>query len=447
MRIGFEESSTVEFKEKFPQKKQIAKTCVAFCNLYGGCIYVGVRDDGTITGVSEDEIQQSIEFLGKHVYESCSPPIIPRVFAKRFGEHTVLIVEVSSGMNKPYFLSSEGIGKGVYIRVGRSTLRAAQETIQELQWQSKGISFDTLPCYAAQVDELDQSLLAQLFTGRKTMGKGQREEILKSNRVLVSEHGNDYCTHGGTLLFDAHPERFFSEAFIICSRFKGTTGRDVLEAVDILGPLPHQIESACEFVYQHVGKSFTVNDTRRTEMTAIPRLAIREAVINAVAHRNYHLQAPIKIAVYADRVEVFSPGGFPGPIQPDMYETGITYIRNVVIAKVLRRLGYVEKLGSGLRTIFESCRAQGLQEPQILEDSTFVKVILFKSPRTQSLSKDDHDPKILTTIRAAGEISTGELVKMLNIPRSTLVRKLNALIKQNKIAKRGKGRSVRYLVL
>ncbi|MDJ0764160.1 MAG: putative DNA binding domain-containing protein [Myxococcota bacterium] len=444
MKIGFEESSTTEFKEAFPQKKQIAKTCVAFCNLYGGSIYVGIRDDGTITGVSEEEIQQSIEFLGKHVYENCSPPIIPRVYAKRFGEQAVLVVEVSSGMSKPYFLSSEGIGTGVYIRVGRSTLRATPETIQELQWQSKGISYDTLPCHAVTVDDLDPSLLAPLFFGRKAIEKAEREEILKSYRVLVSKHGNVYCTHGGTLLFNAHPERFYSEAFVICSRFKGTTGRDVLETVDITGPLPRQIESACQFVYERVGSAFTVNDTRRTEKSVLPRVAIREVIVNAVVHRNYHVRAPIKIAVFADRVEVFSPGGFPGPIQPDMYESGITYIRNVAIAKVLRRLGYVEKLGSGFRTIFESCRAQGLQEPQIVEDATFVKVILFKSQRIQSLVEDRDDARVLASIRAAGEVSTSELAKMVNIPRSTLVRKLNALLEQKKITRSGKGRSVRY---
>jgi ATP-dependent DNA helicase RecG len=446
VKVGFEESSKVEFKEKFPQKKQIAKTCVAFCNLFGGSIYIGVKDDGSIIGVSEEDIQQSIEFLGKHIYESCSPPIIPRVYAKRFGEQGVLVVEVSSGMNKPYYLSSEGIGRGVYIRVGRSTLRANQDTIQELQWQSKGIHFDTLPNYAAQVNHLDQTLLAQLLTERKAISKEQRDEILKSYRVLVSEHGNDYCTHGGTLLFDPHPERFYSEAFVICSRFKGEAGRNVLETVDVSGPLPHQIESACQFVFEHVGSSFIVNGTRRTEKTAIPLVAVREAIVNAVAHRNYHMPAPIKIAVYSDRVEIFSPGGFPGPIQPDMYESGITYIRNVVITKVLRRLGYVEKLGSGLRTIFESCRAQGLQEPQIVEDSTFVKVILFKTHRTEAVFEDEHKTRILTTIRTTGQVSTGELTRMVNIPRSTLVRKLNELLKENKIVKSGKGRSVRYSV-
>ncbi len=130
--------------------------------------------------------------MGKHVYESCSPPIIPRVYAKRFGEHTVLIVEVSSGMNKPYFLSSDGIARGVYIRVGRSTMRATPETIQELHWQSKGVCFDTLPCRAARVEAFDQSLLAQLFTGRKAVDKNQRNEILKSFSVLVSEYRNEF---------------------------------------------------------------------------------------------------------------------------------------------------------------------------------------------------------------------------------------------------------------
>ena len=130
-------------------------------------------------------------------------------------------------MNKPYFLSSEGVANGVYIRVGRSTLRADRTTTQELEWQSRGLSFDALPCHAVDTAGFETSLIAELFPGKRVPEEKERINILKSFRVIVSEHGKDFSTHGGALLFDPHPQRFHSEAFIICSMFKGNSGREV----------------------------------------------------------------------------------------------------------------------------------------------------------------------------------------------------------------------------
>src|ERR1700722_19239151 len=112
---GFE-SSILEFKRSIPENDQIIKTVIGFCNRNGGKLIIGVEPDGTIVGVPESEIQKVIEYINKSIFEASSPPIIPAIYSQRIGEQTLLIIEVSSGMNKPYYRKSDGLEKGTYVR-------------------------------------------------------------------------------------------------------------------------------------------------------------------------------------------------------------------------------------------------------------------------------------------------------------------------------------------
>ena len=148
MKYPKQESSTIEFKQELPKNEQIIKTVIGFCNQKGGKLIVGVKNDGTITGLDEEKIQTVLEFLDKAIFEASSPPIIPKIYAQNIGKKTILIIEVSSGMNKPYFIKSKGLEKGTYVRLGRSTLRATSDMIEEklkkanLPSQSKIVLYD-----------------------------------------------------------------------------------------------------------------------------------------------------------------------------------------------------------------------------------------------------------------------------------------------------------------
>ena len=108
MKYPGAESSTLEFKRTLPENDQIIKTIIGFCNRDGGRLIVGVQPDGTITGVPEEEIQKVMEYANKSIFEASSPPIIAGFHSQRIGDKTLLIIEVSSGMNKPYYRKSEG---------------------------------------------------------------------------------------------------------------------------------------------------------------------------------------------------------------------------------------------------------------------------------------------------------------------------------------------------
>lgn len=408
---------------------------------------MGIHDDGNVIGISEEDIQESLEFLNKQIYESCSPPIIPQIYTLIHKGKHLLIIEVSGGMNKPYFISKKGMDNGTYVRIGRSTMKASPEMLQELQWQSRGLSYDTLPCYPSSLEDLDSERLAVFLKYFETDDQKQSERILRSHSLLVQEHGKNYLTHAASLLFGVAPQSYHPEAFIIATRFKGTEGREALDARDFMGSLTSQIQSALSFIIGHIGVRYSIKGSQREEWPTIPEIAIREAVTNAVVHRNYHMPSPIKIAVYENRVEIFSPGGFPLPISERDFPMGISHIRNTLIAKIMRQMGYVEKLGSGLMTIVDSCLREGLVRPAIIDGGSFTKVILYKTEGDSPIVKTDLDKvsnEILQQIEIHEERSAREIIQVLGMAKTTVIRKLNLLCDLGLIQKTGKARSVRY---
>ncbi|MBI5273739.1 MAG: putative DNA binding domain-containing protein [Chlamydiales bacterium] len=443
MRYPETESSILEFKRELPKNDQIIKTIIAFCNQNGGKLIIGVSDSGEIEGLNITDLEQALNSMGKAIFDATYPPIIPRVFSRRFGEKNTLEIEVSSGMSKPYYRKSEGKEKGTYIRLGRSTLRATPELIKELEWQSSGLSFETMPRHQANEEEIDLKRFEYFLSIRKSGAKAESNRaMLKAYNLIIEEHSKIYPTTAGILLFGKNPQKFLSEAMIICSHFRGISGREALATIDCEGDLFNQYHQAENFILNRLSRSYQIQSSKRTEILEIPQVAIREALLNAIVHRNYHLLAPTKIAIYENRIEIFSPGQFPGPLDLKNPRSGITYLRNPVICKVFRESGYIEKIGSGLITIFDSYETQNLVDPQIIEGENYVKCILPRIKKQKKLI--DHTEVILALFDIHPEVTLDQIQHALSISRSTAVRRINELIKQKKVIRIGKTRSTRF---
>jgi len=451
MKYPEQESSTLEFKETFPKNDQIIKTVVGFCNQKGGKLIIGVANDGTIVGVPEDDVNTALEYLEKSIYEATAPPLIPSIGAQRIGDKTILVIEVFPGPQKPYYVRSETLDKGVYVRLGRSTVRAASEMIEELRWQSRGKSYDVMPLYHATLNDLNEQAIQQFLKKRK--GKKQipnDKEALFAYNLAAIEHAQPYPTVAGMLLFGKNPQTLISEAMIICSQFKGIEGREVLATTDCEGTIIQQYEKALNFILSQLNYSFTIPGAKRIEKLEIPEVAIREALLNAIVHRNYYIKSPIKIAIYNNRIEFFSPGDFPGPITEHSLKMGYTYIRNPTIVKIFRELGIVEKLGTGFLTIFNSYEEAGLKEPQIIESENFVKCILPRpTPQDRPMKvvrRGDETALILRLFESATELTIGDIVLATRMPRATVGRKLTLLVTDGTLKKIGTARSTRYVL-
>ncbi|WP_194847284.1 RNA-binding domain-containing protein [Candidatus Neptunochlamydia vexilliferae] len=440
------ESSTLEFKKTVPENDQIIKTIIGFCNQSGGKLVIGVDRDGTVVGIPEEKVQEMMEYVNKSIFEASSPPIIPAVYSQRVGDKSILIIEVSSGMNKPYYRKSKGLEKGTYVRLSRSTVKATADMIEELKWKSRGRSFDMMPVYHGKNEDLDRAKILEFLSSRKASKvKTISRTILSSYNLVVEEHSSNYPTIGGVLLFGKNTQKFFSEAMILCTHFDGVSGRKAISSVDCTGTLFEQFDMAYNFIIGRLGRSFSIDGPKRKEELEIPETALREVLINAIVHRNYHINAPTKVAIYDNRIEVFSPGVFPGPLDANNLKMGITYIRNKVICKIFREAGYIEKLGSGFIALFESYEEKKLHPPEVIEGENFIKCIL---PRPSFSSKphqgSSESQKILALFEMSDELTISDVMKLLNLSRPTAGRRLAELTEKGLLEKVGKNKATRY---
>lgn len=443
MKYAGVESIILEFKSDIPKNDQIIKTIVGFCNQHGGKLILGVEDDGTIIGLSEAQIVAAMEYLDHSIYKASSPPIIPKVFAQRLANKMLIVIEVSEGMNKPYYRSSEGLDKGTYIRIGKNTIRATGDIIEELQWQSRGISFENMPVYQADEHALDPVKFQYFLEHRRQQATAEpTKDVFLSYKLLVEEHAKTYPTVAGILLFGQRVQHFFSEAMIICSHFKGTKGRDAIASIDCNGTLFEQFEQAYHFVTSRLSHSFIIKQVKREEKLEIPPIAIREVLLNAIIHRNYHLRSPSKIAIYDDRIEIFSPGNFPTPF-PNLL-LGLTDARNMTICKVFREAKLIEKLGSGFTTLFDSYQEWNLAEPIVMDGDGFVKCILPRE-RYQNITAENDYQKILRLFDTVSEVSVSDVMQATKMPRSTASRKLSEMVKQGLLKTVGSGKGTKYI--
>ena len=202
MRYPEVESNVIEFKREIPKNNQIIKTIIGFCNLHGGKLIIGVADDRSIVGLPDDQIEDAMEAIDQSIYDACSPHILPRLSVQHLADKALLVIEVSEGMNKPYFLRTEGIEKGTYIRLGRHTMRASSEIIQELKWQARGIDFEKQPIFNATLYDLDQKSFEDFLKNRKSNGHATvDEQTLKAYNLISYDQSKKYPSTLGMLLF------------------------------------------------------------------------------------------------------------------------------------------------------------------------------------------------------------------------------------------------------
>jgi len=455
MKYSEQESSSLEFKQEIPKNEQIIKTIIGFCNQQGGKIIIGIDNDRTIVGIDESKAQEMMEYLEKAILDASFPPILVQTYLQRIDDKTVLFLEASSGSNKPYYLKKEGREKGVYIRLGRSTVRATPEMIEELKLESRGMSFDSTPVYQATTDHLNQKKINKFLKQRKSAklkkySQSDTTPAMLAYKITTQEHNQALPTVGGILLFGNEPQFFLSEARIMCNQFLGVDIHHKVNASkECLGTLDEQFQTAYDFVISRLYISWEIVGVLRQERLEIPEVAIRETIMNAVIHRNYHIPGPTKIAIFNDRIEVFTPGSFPKQVSLNL-KSGFTYLHNPVIAKIFREMGLIENFGLGLIKIFSSYQEYGLKAPQIIEGEGYIKYILPRATpeniitRTKQKKISEDLNNILNLFTVSDQITVSDVIQQLHFTRPTATRKLAELSQKKLVKKIGKGRGMKY---
>ncbi len=352
------EGRRLEFKSELPENADLAKTIVAFANDAGGELYIGVRNNPReVVGVAEDELMAIEEKVSSIIYDRCYPAILPEITFLTDEDKHLIKVSVYRGSTPPYYLKDKGKLHGTYIRVG-STNRLADETIiAELERRRRNVSFDSEVIVDKPAEQLNLDNFAAIF--KEKTGEMINAQVLKKLELTKELNGVVYPTNALVLFSDDELRNsMFHYAKVECARFKGTGSEEFIDQKSVITNIAIQAEEAYNFVLRHINKGATVEGVYTVSHWEYPIKAVREAIRNAIVHRDYSLTGKdVKVAVYDDMIEITSPGLLPPSIDYSAMESRQSDARNKVIAPIFKRLGIIDQWGNGLKLIFDELKA------------------------------------------------------------------------------------------
>jgi len=330
-------------------------------------------------------------------------------------------VQVHPSGDRPHFLVREGIEDGTYVRVGSTNRQADLPMIESMRRFTTSGSYDEQAMPDLNSEEIDFRAASESFESVRPL----KRRDLESLRLVTVHQGKKVPTIGGILLFGVNRERHFPDTWIQAGRFEGMDKSRILDHSEIHLHLPQAIEAAVAFVEKHTSHGMDIGSVRRVDRWTIPPTAVREAIINAVAHADYAQRgSPIRLSLFSDRLEVENPGLLPFGLTVEDLRHGISKLRNRVIGRVFHELGLVEQWGSGIQRILAACREAGLREPQFEEIAIRFRVTLY-TDRTTEPTVDAKDERILAVLAeaAANGLSTQEIASAIELsPRATRTR-------------------------
>ena len=439
------EGQSTELKESLNLGREIAIACAAFASAQGGRIYVGVRDDGTVAGVTLGK--RSLEDLANAIAQNTTPKIVPAITTTQEDGKTIVVIEVRENPTKP--VSAYG---RAYRRSGRTNQVLSTGEVADLYYATRGVTWDQTPRPDATLADVDPQKV-RLFLAR---AKSERQwavnpdiplpEALKKLNLLQ----NGRPTVAALLLFASNPQQFLSQAKVRCARFKGTTEVEFLDMKVLEGDIIAQVEDALAFVRRNTSMAAKIEGLpERKEHWDYPLDALREAVINASCHRDYASPGNIQIRIFDDRLEVWNPGELPeGLTVEDLRQAHESMPRNKLLADAFFLIRFIEQFGTGTGRMITQCRAAGSPEPEFESRAGVFRIVFYRPLSVEDLSRDlNLNERQSKGIRAAlqhGHITRKEYEGLTAAPTATAKRDLAELVGKKILAKLGRGRSISY---
>ena len=394
------ENSGVEFKRDDVQNHDLAKELTAFLNLGGGTLLLGVEDNGRISGTTRDRLD---EWVAELCRVKINPPVVPLLAWVRDAEpgRHVLAVTVTLGPDKPYARLHDGRST-YFIRVGSTTREASREEMQRMFQASGRLQYGLKPVSGAGLDAFDRRRLRDYFT-RVLRGTAPAEEdlgewatLLRNIELMTESAVQEVATIDGLLLFGKSTHRFLPQSGVRALCYPGTepdyatrADEDLRGAMVPLGGADGTlvevglVEQAWDFVRRNTTPTAHLQGGRRIDRWEYPEGVVREAVVNALVHRDYSIAGTdILLAIYADRLELVSPGRLPNTVTVEGIKSGMRYARYQTLVNVMRDYGYVDARGMGVRNkIIPGMREHNETEPDLIAEESRFTVRLWKARR------------------------------------------------------------------
>jgi ATP-dependent DNA helicase RecG len=403
------ENSGVEFKRDDIEPRELAKELVSFANLEGGCVVLGVENDGSISGLTRST-QQAEEWVMNIARDKVRPEIIPYFEVIKDAEpgKDVAMARVERGWSVHHVWHNNH--RTYYIRVGTESREASHDELERLFQQRGAFRLEIRPVSGSSLIDFDKRRLRDYFSRlnrQEISAEPESEEsqpawrtLLVNTEFLGDESADFPCTVAGLLLFGKTPNRFLPQAGIDAVACPGKE-KDyaAVERASLRGPMvglfgrkesgvellePGLVELAVQFVRRNAGVTATLVDgSRREERPAYPEEAIREGIVNAVVHRDYLLSATnIELSLYSDRLEIISPGRLPNGITPARMLVGCRAARNQLLKDVMRDYRYLEHMGMDVpRKIVKCMQEHNGTTPDLIEDGERFILRLWKEKK------------------------------------------------------------------
>lgn len=341
--IPTEETQYIEFKSESVKAADLAEEIVAFSNSEGGEIWLGVEDDGSVSGLSRSYEEDVMNICRS----ACIPPIIPKYESLEIDGKQIAVIRIPKGKDKPYYTSKHKY----FIRVGSTKRIASREELIRLFQASGAIHYDLVEVDRAALTDLDMSQIAEYFSRYHITFVEETEEEkrrLMTHSDILGEHGKP--TVAGLLIFGISPERRLPQSGISFAHFAGNTLTDqLIDKKNIFGSLPRQVDHCLAAIKVNLINSSVIHGAKRVESPNYPDKVFRELIVNACIHRNYSIYGSmIRVFMFVDRLEVISPGLLPNTVTIEKLPVGASFARNPIIMRFMENLGYADKLGRGL---------------------------------------------------------------------------------------------------
>ncbi len=426
--MAYKESYTVELKREL--NADFKKEIIAFANCDGGEIYVGVYDDGKVIGI--DNAEKTMEAIGNMIRDGIKPDLTAYTSIEEIKENDLSVIRVTvlRGTKRPYHLTDKGLkSTGVFVRHGISSVPATDEMIREMLRESGGVAFDKSRC-------INQELTfnyADSFFSESGVAFGTEQK-----RTLGLIDADGYYTNAALLISDQ------CEHSIKCAVYDGTGKTKFKMRKEYNGSILKQMNEAYEYINLSNNLNSTFDGLKRVEHPDYPEFAVREALINAIVHRDYDYSGSIIVNIFDDRIELVSLGGLVKGITVEDIKNGISQARNTIIANVFYRLKLIESYGTGIKRIVEAYQKQALQ-PCFNPATASFAVTLPKMINSINDNMSDRD-KALAVFKAKDKVTRKDIEIQLDCSKSVAVKILNSLIEDGLIEKFGEARAVAYKI-
>ncbi len=354
------------YKSEFKRNvnSDLSKELVAFANSSGGRIFLGIEDNGHISGVTIDNTLKSKITMMAH---DCDPSVETELEVFK----NVLIVHVPEGDNKPYRCTN-----GFYIRNGSGSIKlTTHEIIGFIQSEGR-VKFDELKNAAAKYPEQLNNAAITRYKQLSGITAGiSNDELLTNLGLVYHDKPVRGINNTGVLFFVQNPAQHIPQSAVTCVAYKGTVKVNVLDRKTFDQDIITNIDDSIAFLRRHLNLSYEIKELQRKEKLEIPEVVLREAVVNAVCHRDYFEKgATVMVEVFNNRVEISNPGGLPKGLKPEDFGKR-TLARNPLIAALLHRARYIEKIGTGILRMRQEMQKAELPEPEFSFNGFFTITI------------------------------------------------------------------------